>query len=75
MKPETITSRVISKAITLLENNPNGLHTTELKRMIEGWDPTLHPKTINGLIWKLPQNYPEIVYKPSRGILRLTKFK
>jgi len=38
-------------------------------------DNTLHPKTVNGSIWKLVEKYPDKVYKPSKGLFRLLKYK
>ena len=61
-------------AIELLESHPEGLRTTELNRMIKASDPSLHPKTINGTVWKLVENFPNLVYKPERGLFRLTKY-
>jgi hypothetical protein len=71
----TITLQIEVKAFQFLEKCPEGLHTSELLRMIKTSDSALHPKTINGTIWKLPDKFPEKVYKPERGLLRLTKFK
>ncbi len=38
-------------------------------------DPTLHPKTVNGRVWKLVENHPDKVYKPSKGLFRLLKYR
>ena len=70
-----ITTRINAEALKLLEQHPEGLHTNELKRMIEDSDPTFHPKTVNGMVWKLPEKFPEEVYKPERGLFRLLKYK
>jgi hypothetical protein len=72
---ETITGRINSKAFELLEQNPEGLHTTELRKMIEASDPTFHPKTVNGTVWKLLEKFPDQVYKPAKGLFRLLKYK
>lgn len=74
MEP-TATSRITEKAFEILEENPEGISWTELKKEIETSDPTLHPKTINGIVWKLTEKYPERVYKPSKGIFKLVKNK
>ena len=75
MKPTTITGRIYAKAFELLEQHPEGLRFTELRSKIEESDPTFHPKTVNGCVWKLPQKFPDKVYKPSRGLFRLVKYK
>jgi hypothetical protein len=33
------------------------------------------PNTISGATWDLDIKFPEKVYKPDRGVFRLTKFK
>ena len=75
MQTLTITKRINTMAIRLLEKNPEGLHWSELIKKIRESDPTLHPKTINGGIWKLVEKNPDKVYKPSKGLFRLLKFK
>lgn len=71
----TITGRIYEKALELLERNPGGLRWTELASKIQTSDPKLHPKTINGCIWKLTEKFPDQVYKPSRGLFRLLKYR
>ena len=72
---EPITHRINAKIFELLEQHPEGLSWTELRKKVEASDPGFHPKTVNGLIWKLTQNFPEKVYKPSKGLFRLVRFK
>lgn len=74
MNKSTITGQINTKALELLEQFPEGLSWSELLRKIKESDPRLHPKTINGCIWKLIGKYPDQVYKPSRGLFRLKKF-
>lgn len=59
----------------LLERYPEGLRWAELLRKIEEADPGLHPKTVNGCVWKLSEKFPEKVYKPTKGVFRLRKFE
>ncbi|MDO8506957.1 MAG: hypothetical protein Q7S53_00100 [bacterium] len=73
MKSPTITQRIETKAFELLKKHPEGLHWSELKSKIEASDPSFHPKTVNGIVWKLPQKYPDKIYKPSKGLFRLLK--
>lgn len=75
MEEKGVTHRINAKALELLEGNPDGLQWSELARQIRASDPALHPKTINGIIWKLIAKYPDKVYKPSKGLFRLLKFR
>ena len=70
-----ITERIYAKAFELLEQHPEGLRFTELRSKIEESYPNFHPKTVNGCVWKLIQKFPDKVYKPSRGLYRLLKYK
>lgn len=75
MQPTTITGRIYAEAFRLLEQHPEGLRWSELLAGIEESDPTFHPKTVNGCVWKLVEKYPDKVYKPSKGLFRLLKYK
>jgi len=75
METLNITGRINENALELLEQHPEGLHTTELRSMIESSDPSFHPKTVNGTVWKLTEKFPNQVYKPERGVFKLLKFK
>ena len=57
-----------SKAIEFLKSNPKGMRTSQLINVIQENLPDVHPKTINGTVWKLPALRPEEVYKPKRGL-------
>lgn len=70
-----VTHLIYEKALELLEQNPEGLGWTELLTKIIESDKTLHPKTVNGCVWKLIERYPEKVYKPAKGLFRLLKYK
>jgi hypothetical protein len=75
IKSSKVTERINAKAFELLEKYPEGLHWSELLSKIKASDPTFHPKTVNGCIWKLVENFPDRIYKPSRGKFRLLKYK
>ena len=64
-----------AKAIELLKSNPEGMRTSQLIDAIKEDLPDVHPKTINGTVWKLPVTRPEEVYKPSRGLFRHVSFR
>lgn len=72
--PDSITGRIYTKIFDLLEKHPEGIRWTELIRLIETSDSSLHPKTINGCVWKLIEKFPDDVYKPEKGLFRLKKF-
>ena len=63
------------KAIELLKSAPQGMRTSQLIKAIQDSLPDVHPKTINGTVWLLPERKPEDVYKPSRGLLRHVSFR
>ena len=71
----TVTGRIYDTIFELLEQHPEGIRWSELNAMVEASDPSLHPKTINGCVWRLVEKYPERVYKPSKGVFRLTKHR
>lgn len=74
-KAKPITHQIQETAIRLLQKNPEGITWTNLKKLIEQKHPDFHPKTINGCVWKLVEKFPNQVYKPSKGLFRLTKYK
>jgi hypothetical protein len=75
MNPTTVTGRINEKALELLEKYPEGIRWTDLAAMIKESDTSLHPKTINGCIWKLAETFSDKIYKPTKGLFRLTKYK
>ena len=75
MNKTTITERIDTIVFELLEKHPEGLRWSELLSKIREKDPDLHPKTVNGCVWKLVQRFPDKVYKPAKGVFRLLKYK
>lgn len=75
IKKSTITGRIYAEAFELLGEYPESLHWSELLTKIKVSDPKFHPKTVNGCVWKLVEKFPDKVYKPSKGIFRLLKYK
>ena len=71
----TITAAINAKALELLDEHPEGLRWVDLNRMLEEADPGWHPKTINGCVWRLVENHPDRVHKPSKGLFQLLKYK
>lgn len=75
MGRSTVTGRINAKALELLAQYPGGLRWIELCKQIEASDHAFHPKTVNGCVWKLTEKYPDKVYKPSKGLFRLLRYK
>lgn len=71
----TKTEKIRSKAIEILESNPNGVRFSDLVRTIKGYLPDISVNTIHGTIWNLETREPKYVYKPARGLFRHIKFK
>ena len=75
INPATKTGMINAKALELLDKNPGGVSWTELAKQIKAYDSKFHPKTVNGCIWKLTEKFPDLVYKPEKGLFRLVKYK
>jgi len=71
----TITGRINFKAIKLINSYPEGIRWADLINKIKEYNPSFHPKTINGCVWKLTTKFPDKVYKPSKGLFRSVKYK
>lgn len=70
-----VTHRINAQALRLLSRHKEGLQWADLLKKIQASDPSFHPKTINGCIWKLTKRFPQEVYKPKKGLFRLKKYK
>lgn len=75
MNPETKTGRIHIKIFELLEQHPAGMRWVDLANQIQYYDPSIHPKTLNGCIWKLTDTFPDEIYKQSKGFFQLLKYK
>ena len=73
--PDTKTGRIHIRLLELLEEYPDGVRWVDLAEAVQTSDPSVHPKTLNGCIWRLAETFPDRVYKPSKGLFRLLKFK
>lgn len=71
----TIGERITEKAFELLNGVPEGLRYSVLVRRIIEADGTFKQNTVHGTVWNLDERFPDRVYKPSRGLFRLTKFR
>jgi hypothetical protein len=63
------------KALEILEARPEGVRYSDLVRQIAAADTSLNPNSVHITVGCLPQTYPDRVYKPSRGLYRLTKYR
>ncbi|MFO1514946.1 MAG: hypothetical protein U1F83_18905 [Verrucomicrobiota bacterium] len=75
MASDKITKRIKDKALELLDLFPNGLRYSELHAKISAADASFNSNTVNGSIWNLDALFPDKVYKPSKGLFRLLKYK
>jgi len=71
----TIAERIAEKAFAALEAAPEGLRYSDLVRAVMQADGPFKQNTVHGNIWDLDESFPDRVYKPSRGLFRLTKFR
>ncbi|MCI4345904.1 MAG: hypothetical protein L3K07_04035 [Thermoplasmata archaeon] len=61
--------------VSLLGQAPDGLRHSELVTAVSKWDPSIPEGTIFGSMHTLPSDRVSDVFKPSRGLYQLTKFK
>ena len=71
----TIGECITAKAFEVLDANPEGLRYSELVRRVLELDSSLKQNTVSGTVWNLDERFPDSVYKPSRGLFRLTKYR
>ena len=70
-----VTERIKETALDLLAANPDGLRYSEMRKLIAKKDSKFNINTVGGCIWNLDSQYPDLVYKPSRGFFRLVEYK
>lgn len=75
MNPNTKTGQINIKIFELLKQHPQGLQWVELAKQVQASDQSIHPKTLNGCIWRLPITFPGKINKPSKGLFRLSVYK
>jgi hypothetical protein len=71
----TIGQRITDKALEILDRNPDGVRYSELVRQIAAADNSLKIDSVYITVSYLPADCPDRVYKPSRGLYRLTKYR
>lgn len=75
VKGQGIRARIRAAALDLLGQHPEGLRYSDLHRRIHAINPGFNSSTINSSIWNLDAVLPQQVYKPSKGLYRLTDFR
>lgn len=70
-----IGERIVTRALELLREHPDGLRYSDLTKRIAESDGSFNTNTIHGNIWNLDAKLPGKVYKPSRGLFRLVEFR
>ena len=70
-----IGERIVEKAFEILEDSPEGVRYSDLVSRIGALDSSFKLNTIHGNVWNLHEQHPSRVYKPSRGLFRLTKYR
>lgn len=75
MQPPSIRDRIRTIAFEQLGRHPEGLRFSRLIREVALVDPNLNASTIKAVVWNLDKVSDNQVYKPARGLLRLTVFR
>ena len=70
-----ISSDIRAKAFEILESSQDGIRFSELVKKIHEAIPNSNLNTINGSIWDLDKKNRDTVYKPAKGIFKLTKYR
>ena len=71
----TVRDQITAAAFAVLEKHPEGIRYMNLLRTITEANTSLKKNSVHGTIWNLDAVHPDKVYKPSRGLFRLVKFK
>ena len=66
---------ITEKTIELLEATPLGIQFSELVAQLHVAFPEDPHGTITGTIWNLDVRQPDLIYKPLRGLFRLTRYR
>lgn len=74
-KSISITEQIRQIALDILANRPEGIRYSDLKREILKVNSLFNPNTISGATWDLDAIFPDLIYKPDRGVFRILKFK
>lgn len=67
--------RITAEAKNLLNARPEGIRFAHLITALKNAFPDEPDGNLRGAVWNLDSRFPDEVYKPSRGLMRLTKFR
>ncbi len=67
--------RITDKALALLAGTPAGIRFSDLVAQLQNEFPDDPYGTLTGTVWNLDARLPDDVYKPSRGLFRLTRYR
>lgn len=67
--------QIIEKALELLKENLGGLRYSVLVKQTKESLPEIPINTIHGTLWNFEIRVPDKVYKPARGLFKLTDVK
>jgi hypothetical protein len=65
---ELITERIKNLAKEIIKSRPGGIRYTELKEEVVRLLPGVNPLTVGGRLPKLPEDFPDEISKPERGL-------
>jgi len=71
----TIRERINVIAFEVLDKTPEGVRFSEIVRRIIEIDGSFKKTSIHWSVWNLDKQFPDRIYKPSRGLFRLTKYR
>ncbi len=71
----TLGEQITEKALEVLEESPEGIRYADFVRKVSASNGAFKTNTIHGTIWNLHERLSDQVYKPSRGLFRLTKYR
>lgn len=71
----TLREKITRKAKDILAASPDGIRFSELVNRLKEAIPGEAHGNFTGAIWNLDARFPNEVYKPSRGLFRLTRFR
>ncbi|MEO0097786.1 MAG: hypothetical protein ABIK78_06805 [candidate division WOR-3 bacterium] len=72
---ETRRKKIISKAMEIIKESPNGVRYSDLVRKIHNVFPDFPVNTIHGSLWYFKTHLPKEIYQPTRGLYRHVQFK
>ncbi|MBU1752408.1 hypothetical protein KKG56_00870 [bacterium] len=66
---------IVEKTLEILDSHPDGFQYSALVKEISKTMPDVPVNTIHGTVWDIHVQQSSKIYKPSRGLFRLTRYK